>query len=50
MEVSLDISKITEAKRIRQVCLGAAPVTLEEFVAVARFGAKISFSQEYWSR
>ena len=28
MEVSLDISKITEAKRIRQVRLGAAPVTL----------------------
>ena len=47
MEVSLDISKITEAKRIRQVRLGAAPVTLEEFIAVARFGAKVSFSQEY---
>lgn len=47
MEVSLDISKITEAKRIRQVRLGAAPVTLEEFVSVARFGAKVSFSQEY---
>lgn len=47
MEVSLDISKITEAKRIRQVRLGAAPVTIEEFVAVARFGAAVSFSEEY---
>lgn len=50
MAASLNISKITDAKRIKRVYLGASPMTIEEFAAVARYGARVSFSDEYVER
>lgn len=45
-----DVSQITEAKKIREVCLGKEPLPLEAFVAVARYGAKVCLSAEYIER
>lgn len=42
--------KIGRACEIRTVCLGMETISVEEFVAVARYGAKVSFSHEYIER
>ena len=38
---TLDPSKIGRANEITQVTIGAGAVSLEEFVAVSRYGAKL---------
>ena len=45
-----DPSKIGRAKGIMEVCIGPDAIRLEEFVAVARYGAKVTFSPEYIER
>lgn len=50
MDVCFNAAKLADAKRIKEVCLCAAPLTIEEFVAVARYGAKVVFSKEYVER
>ena len=47
---TLDPSKIGRANEITQVTIGAGAVSLEEFVAVSRYGAKLVLSQEYLER
>ncbi|MDQ0874651.1 histidine ammonia-lyase [Paenibacillus sp. V4I3] len=46
--------KISDApihpKDINKVILGEHPISISEFVAVARYGAKVSFSQSYCDR
>lgn len=46
----LDFSKISKASQIKEVCIGREPLPLEEFIAVARYGAKVRFSKEYIER
>ena len=45
-----NVSELTRASEIRSVVLGAGPLPLEDFVAVARYRAELSFSPEYESR
>lgn len=45
-----DPSKIGRAKGIKKVCIGPEAMRLEEYVAVARYGAKVTFSPEYIER
>lgn len=47
---ALNPSKIGRANEIRNVCIGPEAITLEEFVAIARYGAKVNFSKEYIER
>ena len=46
----LDFSKISKASQIKEVCIGREPLPLEEFIAAARYGAKVRFSKEYIER
>lgn len=46
----LDFSKISKASQIKEVCIGQEPLPLEEFIAAARYGAKVRFSKEYIER
>ena len=46
----LDFSKISRASLIKEICIGPGPLPLEEFIAVVRYGAKVSFSKEYIER
>ena len=46
----LDCTKFSSASLIKEVCLGSGPLSLEEFIAVVRYRAKIKFSEEYVNR
>ena len=45
-----DPSKIGSADNIKEVTLGPDAIKLEEFVAVARYGARVTFSRAYVER
>lgn len=51
MQVAIiDATKIGRANEIREVCIGPGAMPIEEFVAIARYGAKVAFSPEYVER
>ena len=47
---TLDPSKIGRAGEIKQVTIAAGGISLEEFIAVSRYGAELILSQEYLER
>ena len=42
-------NSINTANNINNIVLGA-PITLDDFIAVARYGAAVEFSEEYCRR
>ena len=50
-EVSVLVpSKIGRADKIKNVILGPGPMSLDEFIAVVRYDAKVEFSPQYMER
>ncbi|KAB3538553.1 aromatic amino acid lyase, partial [Alkaliphilus pronyensis] len=41
---------VLKAETINEVIIGNVDLKLEEFIAIARFGAKVEFSDEYCKR
>lgn len=50
MTVSVEVFNFSNTSKIKEIILGEKEITLSEFVAVARYNAKVVFSENYCER